>query len=105
MLVASGEGAVTAWSEEEQLGLLLQDNLLIDSAGAGLFLDQSSATLSGNTYENNGMDLIRQGCGQTDSPEGLEDEPLDTLSECGDYDLRLRELSYQVYLSEPGIDP
>ncbi|MDP6931930.1 MAG: right-handed parallel beta-helix repeat-containing protein, partial [Myxococcota bacterium] len=44
------------WSDETPTGLLLENNILSDSSGAGLFLDGTTATLSGNIYQDNTTD-------------------------------------------------
>lgn len=67
-------------------GLLLQDNLLRDAHTAGLLLDGSSATLSGNSYRDNGVDLVRQGPGCEQAPEGFEEEALSSAELCPNYD-------------------
>ena len=94
-----GEQVPVAWDEEEQVGLLLQDNSFTD--GAGIFLDGVTATLSGNTYEGNDTDLVRQGCDLSDSPEGLDDEALTSTEQCPDYDYLAQDPTYSYYLSEP----
>jgi len=50
---------VAAWDGSS--GLLLEDNELLDGLGAGLFLDDASALLSGNHYADNAVDLVTQG--------------------------------------------
>jgi hypothetical protein len=100
VLVTTGEDIPGAWNEEEQVGLLLEGNAFSDSAGAGVFLDGASATLSGNTYDGNTVDLVRQACGNTEAPEGLEDEPLTTSELCPDYDYPTQDLELTTYLEE-----
>ncbi|MDP6934728.1 MAG: right-handed parallel beta-helix repeat-containing protein, partial [Myxococcota bacterium] len=100
VFVTAGDEASKAWDEEEQVGLLLQDNTFSNSTGAGVFLDGASATLSGNTYEDNSTDLFRQACGEADAPEGLDDEPLDTTSLCPDHDYLTQELRLTTDLFE-----
>ncbi|MDP6935748.1 MAG: right-handed parallel beta-helix repeat-containing protein, partial [Myxococcota bacterium] len=53
LLVKQGEGSTDAWDEEDQLGVLIEDNTLMDSTGAGLFLDGADVTLANNTYDGN----------------------------------------------------
>jgi hypothetical protein len=71
---------VEPWSEDR--GLRLQGNQLHDSVGAGLFLNDASATLEGNSWMDNATDLITQGptCGT--SPPGLASEPLNSAELC-----------------------
>ena len=85
-------------------GLLLQDNTLTDSTGAGVCLDGVSATLSGNTYEGNTTDLVRQACGEAEAPEGLDDEPISTTELCPDYDYLTQALELTVYLDEAAVE-
>ncbi|MDP6934907.1 MAG: right-handed parallel beta-helix repeat-containing protein, partial [Myxococcota bacterium] len=101
LFVTTGEESPSAWDEAEQVGLLLQDNTFSDSAGAGIFLDGASATLSDNTYEGNATDLVRQACSETDAPEGLDDESLSTTQVCPNYDYLTQEvLLVSPYLEE-----
>jgi hypothetical protein len=65
-----------------------------------VFLDGAGATLSGNTYQDNTTDLVRQACGEADAPEGLDDESLSTTELCPDYDYLTQELELTVYLIE-----
>ena len=52
-------------------GLWIEDNDLIDSAGAGVFLDGGTATLIRNRYANNAVDIIQQLCApDTEPPDG-----------------------------------
>ncbi|MDP6934894.1 MAG: right-handed parallel beta-helix repeat-containing protein, partial [Myxococcota bacterium] len=101
VFVTRGVQDPVAWDEEEQEGLLLQDNSFTDGAGAGIFLDGVTATLSGNTYEGNDTDLVRQGCDLSDSPEGLDDEALTSTEQCPDYDYFAQDPTYSYYISEP----
>jgi hypothetical protein len=70
----------TAW--RDQRGLLIAGNTLRDSRGAGVFLQDATATLDRNSWQDNGADLITQGAGCEAGPEGLEDEPLASSELC-----------------------
>ncbi|MDP6931929.1 MAG: right-handed parallel beta-helix repeat-containing protein [Myxococcota bacterium] len=104
VFITTGEEVPTAWNEDEQVGLLLEDNTFSDSAGAGVFLDGASATLSGNTYEDNTTDLIRQACGETEAPEGMDEEDVTTTEICPDYDYLPQELVLTPYLEEAEVE-
>ncbi len=93
---------VTAWDGSS--GLLLEDNEFLDGLGAGLFLDNASATLSGNSYADNAMDLVMQGGDCETPPDGYEGEafssevelcPAHDYATCGD------EFSLYLTLAEP----
>ncbi|MDP6935038.1 MAG: right-handed parallel beta-helix repeat-containing protein, partial [Myxococcota bacterium] len=86
VFVTAGDGSSSTWDEELQEGILIRDNVLSDSLGAGIFLDGASGTLSGNAYEGNTIDLVRQACEGVDIPEGLDEEALTTTELCPDYD-------------------
>jgi hypothetical protein len=88
------------WSDEQQDGLLVRDNVITDSMGAGVFLDGASATLSGNAYEGNTIDLVRQACGEAQAPSGLDEEDLGSTELCPDYDYLVHELVMSPFLEE-----
>ncbi len=75
---------ITSW--DGSTGLLLQDNQILDSRGAGLFLDKASATLSGNSYGSNAVDLVTQGADCATPPVGYEEESLGSAELCPTYD-------------------
>ncbi len=50
---------ISAW--EGDSGLLLDGNVIEGNAGAGLLLDNAAALLSGNSWVDNGLDLVVQG--------------------------------------------
>ena len=75
---------VTAW--DGGLGLLLESNELRDARGAGLFLDDASASLSGNTYADNALDLVSQGDRCDAPPDGYESEDIASAELCPSYD-------------------
>ncbi len=74
---------VRAW--DGNAGLLLQNNELLDGLGAGLFLDGASASLSGNRFADNAVDLIAQGPGCETLPDGYHDEAINTAELCPSY--------------------
>ncbi len=87
---------VRAW--DGSWGLLLEDNALLDGLGAGLFLDDATATLSGNSYAGNAVDLVAQGssCGVT--PEGYEDEAFSSTELCPAYSYATCGDAFMLYL-------
>ncbi|MDP6935261.1 MAG: right-handed parallel beta-helix repeat-containing protein, partial [Myxococcota bacterium] len=105
VFVTAGTGTPTVWDPDAELGLLLEDNSMSDSAGAGVFLDGASATLSGNVYEDNGVDLVWQGCESVDTPEGLDEEPVTSTELCPDYDYTTEDLSMSMYMVESEVEP
>ena len=87
---------VSAWDGEQ--GLLLENNTLMDSAGAGVFLDGSSALLSGNTYIDNAVDLWQQDCDGIPLPVGLEEAQIAEL--CPEYDRITAPIEFHLVLEE-----
>ncbi|MDP6931871.1 MAG: right-handed parallel beta-helix repeat-containing protein [Myxococcota bacterium] len=100
VFVIAGQDASTAWDEDGQVGLLIRDNVLSDSAGAGIFLDGATATLSGNTYRDNDVDLVWQACADLSAPEGLDEEALESSELCPRYDYYTTQLNPRTYLDE-----
>jgi len=92
---------VTAW--DGSAGLLLEDNELKDSQGAGLFLDNATATLSGNSYADNAVDLVTQGADCGSAPDGFDDEALGSAELCPMYDYATcgDEFRLALELAEP----
>ena len=92
---------VTAWDGAS--GLLVEGNELLDGLGAGLFLDEASASLSGNSYADNAADLVVQGADCATPPEGYEDEALDSAVLCPTYDYATCGDDFRLYfeLSAP----
>jgi len=88
--------AVTAW--DGSAGLLLENNELLDGLGAGLFLDNATATLSGNSYADNAVDLVVQGEDCATPPDGYEDEALGSLELCPAYDYATCGDEFALYL-------
>ena len=71
--------AVCAMGGMDEGDLLLSDNTFDGAVRAGVFLDASSATLSGNSYSNNAVDLVQQNCGSMATPVGYEEAPVSEL--------------------------
>ncbi|MEQ1507095.1 MAG: right-handed parallel beta-helix repeat-containing protein, partial [Myxococcota bacterium] len=64
-------------------GLSIADSTIADSDGAGVFLDAASASLSGNRYRANAVDVVQQLCSAaTPTPAGLDAEPTDAVELC-----------------------
>ncbi|MDP6932104.1 MAG: hypothetical protein QGG40_04270, partial [Myxococcota bacterium] len=70
-------GTPEPWDESTGTGLLVEGTTLSDASGSGLFIDQAGATLSGNTWQDNELDVLWQGCDQGDGPQ-VEDQTLAT---------------------------
>ena len=105
MFVRAGEQEASYWMEDQSIGLLLQDNTFMNSAGAAVFLEGASATLSGNAYTGNTFDLVQQACTGADSPPGLDDEPIQTSNLCPAYDYWTQDLTLEAYFREAEITP
>jgi len=75
---------VMAWDGSS--GLLLENNELLNGRGAGLLLDNASATLSGNSYADNAVDLVTQGADCATPPVGYDDEAIGSAELCPAYD-------------------
>jgi hypothetical protein len=104
VFVTDSGSQATTWDESSQTGLLIENNLLSDSLGAGLFLDQASATISGNTYQGNTVDLVRQSCSASVEPGGLAEESLSTTVLCPDYDYLTQDLELDHYMTESQVE-
>jgi len=100
--VYAGEG-VTAWDGSS--GLLLENNELLDGLGAGLLLDNASATLSGNSYAGNAVDLVMQGGECETPPDGYEEEAIGSAELCPAYDYATCGDEFALYLTlaEPAM--
>lgn len=62
------------------LGVLIEGNTFSGASQGALFLDRASAQISGNTWTDNAVDLVQQGCDGTDSPPpGYEEAPRSEL--------------------------
>ncbi|MDP6931976.1 MAG: right-handed parallel beta-helix repeat-containing protein, partial [Myxococcota bacterium] len=100
VFVIAGEQNPTAWDETGETGVLISGNELSGNAGSGIFLDGASATLSDNTYQQNGVDLVQQRCTEVASPEGMDEEPLTTTDLCPVYDHYTSHPELHTYLTE-----
>lgn len=56
------ENGVTAWDDSGATGLRILDNIISDAGIIAVFLDKSSATLSGNVWSGNVKDVQQQRC-------------------------------------------
>ncbi len=93
------------YAQDSGAGLLLEGNLLQGGRGAGLLLDSASATLAGNSYADNAVDLVRQGAGCETPPAGFEAETLGSVELCPDYDYATcgDEFTLFLELAEPEL--
>jgi len=94
---------VTAWDGSS--GLLLERNELLDGMGAGLFLDNASASLLGNSYADNAVDLVMQGGDCETPPDGYEGETFSSDVElCPTYDYATCGDKFTLHLTieDPG---
>ena len=73
-------GVTGSW--EDGVGVRISGNTLQNSRGAGVFLNEATATLDGNSWAGNGVDLITQGAGCEAAPSGLDDEPVASVELC-----------------------
>ncbi len=64
------ENGVTAWDEEGETGLLLADNTFSEASEIGVLLHGASATLTGNVWSGNAVDLRQQLCDGPDHVHG-----------------------------------
>jgi len=87
---------VTAWDGSS--GLLMENNELLHGLGAGLFLDNATATLSGNSYADNAVDLVVQGADCETPPNGYEDEAIGSAELCPAYDYATCGDEFGLYL-------
>ncbi len=87
----------TPWDGSQ--GLLLEDNTLSHGLGAGLFLDDGSATLRDNTWEDNAVDLWVQGADCSTLPEGYDEEPLSSSDTCPVWDLSTCSDTFDLYMN------
>ncbi len=90
-------GDFTHW--DGQSGLLLQGNHLYDSTGSGVMLHGATATLVGNTYATNTIDVTQQACESVVPPEGLEEAPISSI--CEGYDMVVQELVLDIDFDRP----
>ncbi len=81
--VYAGAG-VAAW--DDGAGLLLQDNVITGAQEVALLLDGASATLAGNSWLDNPLDLASQGEGCSQAPPGLASENIGETQLCPPWD-------------------
>ena len=93
---------LTAWDGGS--GLLLENNELLGGRGAGLFLDNATCTLSGNSYADNAVDLVAQGSGCDAPPQGHEGETLGSVELCPPYDYATCGDEFSLYLELAVLD-
>jgi len=89
-------GGITAW--DGSLGLHIANSTLSGCGGPALFLDGASATLQGNLYSGNALDLLQQACDGVDPPDGYGEAP--TYELCPQYDELTQELFFDVFFNE-----
>ena len=99
----SASSGVTPWDGAE--GLRLAENSIVDGLHAGLFLVDASCTLEGNSYRTNTTDLVAQGEGCEQVPEGFEDEPIDSHQLCPTYDYGTCVEEFELYLEVAELEP
>jgi len=75
--------------------LTLTDNDFESGSLAGVLLHGASATLSGNSYSDNGVDLVWQDCDGVEEPIGLVEVP--TLDLCPAQLYPVPEIRFQLY--------
>ncbi len=92
---------VSAWDNES--GLQLEDNEISNNVGAGLFLDNAAAWLGGNSWSDNGSDLLLQG-DACQSPRDDYDEAPDQEI-CPTWDQPSCELFFQLDFGVTGLEP
>ncbi len=90
-------GGVQAWDGSS--GLWLSDNDLVEGLTAGLFLDDASATVQGNRYAENQVDIVQQGLACELGPEGWTSEPLRSTELCPTYDYGVCDDAFALYLT------
>ncbi len=91
---------VTAWDGGS--GFLLQDNIILQNAGAGLFLDDASAALDGNAWSNNAPDLLVQGVTCLEPREDYGEAPSSEI--CPEWDRPTCHLDFRLNLDTEDID-
>lgn len=91
---------VTPWDEAAGTGLLLQDNDLFGAAGTAVLLSSASATLQGNRYADNALDLAQQYC-ESDTATVVSTDESPTADLCGAAELTV-DLDYAAFSLEPG---
>lgn len=99
-VVLDGDGVVAV---DVTGALRLEGNTIVGAVGAGVLLHGSSASLSGNVYEENQTDLVVQACAEGAAlPEGADEAPVASL--CARYDLPLAPMSFDLQLEDVDIE-
>ncbi len=84
-------------------GLLLQDNSIEDNQGAGLFLDDGWATLEGNIWDGNHLDLRVQGEACLSPRDDWVEAPVQEI--CAGWDQPSCSLAFSFELAAADITP
>lgn len=92
-------GGIGAW--DGATGLSLTDSVIHDAVGVGVLLDGASATLSGDTWTDNGVDLVQQGCAGVAAVDGIEAVPQTDV--CPATDRLVADLSYSITLEDVAV--
>jgi hypothetical protein len=93
--VYARDGA-TAW--DGATGLYLEGNTLRDGNGAGLFLDGATATLAGNDWDANKVDIVAQGGSCAVPPEGMDAEAVGSTELCPTWDYSTCSDEFELYM-------
>ncbi len=92
---------ITAWDGTS--GLLLDNNTIHDNTGAGLFLDDAAAVLTGNSWSDNDPDLLVQGEACLEPLDAYAEAP--TSDVCPTWDRPACDLLFHLNLATDRIDP
>ncbi len=90
-----------AW--DGHAGLSIQDCTLTGNQGAGLFLDDASARLDGNSWSDNDPDLLVQGDSCLSLSEDWDDAP--TSEVCPTWHQPTCEFEFRLNLMAPDVEP
>ncbi len=96
-----GDGVYAADIGAEEL--LLSGNIISDAEGVGLFLNDAWATLSGNTWTDNELDLLVQGEACLTPLEGYDEVGSSEI--CPAFDSPSCHLDFSLTLEVSEIDP
>jgi len=102
-----GDALFATWGEEGSIDadqLVLEGNTISQSSGAGIFLDGSSATLAGNLYQDNAVDLLQQTCDITTTPAGIGAEAFGSSELCPTYDYMVEDLDFFPFFVESEVE-
>jgi hypothetical protein len=81
-------------------GLLLGSNTIQDNAGAGVLLDAGSATLSGNAWGGNDLDLVAQGPSCAEDAETYDEAPAREVCPLWDRPTCALEFSFDLEIAD-----